>query len=285
MADSSGNSGETSGRPPPLVVSKTHGSVVPVPVAREVRFAEDDEVSFDESPKARGNSAGDTEFGHESGTSASTSGNADVQLGRKPMVAPPAIRHSASSDSLRPKVNRGSSGLSREAVVVDLSEPGRQSPYSTINLTPPLAPMSLPEAPLVVPSTVTGFYAAAALQMLEEKSRVEASLKDLVGHLHRLLGEARSKLPADATGPVEAWLQQQFPSQTSAHGMSGWLRKSGKKSITVKKRWVVLDGTSLMYYKDRSVSGYYCCWRCCPALRACGTHLRCLHAYFARKPR
>lgn len=262
MAECSENSGESLGRPPPLVIERSLGPVVPVVLAREVRFAEEDEVTFDESSSGHGGSETESGFSPGNETNVSFSGNADLQSTRKPARAPPAIRHAVSSESSRPKVHRGTSGLSREAVVVDLSEPGSQSPYSTIDLTPPLPPMTLSDAPASVPSTVSGFYAAAALQMLEEKSRVESSLKELVGHLHKLLGDARAKLPVDSTGPVEAWLQLQFPSQTSAHGMSGWLRKSGKKSITVKKRWVVLDGTSLMYYKDRSVSCAVVGWFC-----------------------
>jgi hypothetical protein len=36
--------------------------------------------------------------------------------------------------------------------------------------------------------------------------------------------------------------------------VSGWLKKSGQSTINAKRRWVVLDGTSLVYYVDRAVS-------------------------------
>jgi hypothetical protein len=35
--------------------------------------------------------------------------------------------------------------------------------------------------------------------------------------------------------------------------VSGWLKKSGQSTIKAKSRWVVLDGTSLMYFVDRAV--------------------------------
>ena len=49
--------------------------------------------------------------------------------------------------------------------------------------------------------------------------------------------------------------------------VSGWLRKLDSHKITMRKRWVVIDGSNLMYYEDRAVSA-----RCssCTRLATCG---------------
>ena len=57
--------------------------------------------------------------------------------------------------------------------------------------------------------------------------------------------------------------------QSDTGSLSGWLRKPGKKAVSTSRRWVVLDGTSLMYYKDQTEANLkgvlylYGC-KCCP---------------------
>lgn len=44
---------------------------------------------------------------------------------------------------------------------------------------------------------------------------------------------------------------EQSPQTTQ---LSGWLKKVGTTKLTSTRRWVVLDGQTLMYFKDDTVS-------------------------------
>lgn len=93
---------------------------------------------------------------------------------------------------------RTASRLSRESFLVSAStDAGGEDPPAPSALPLPLLDPHPPLDTLPVLSAATpAFFVNAALQMLHQKAASEAALKDLVGHLHKLVGGVSSECAA-----------------------------------------------------------------------------------------
>lgn len=76
--------------------------------------------------------------------------------------------------------------------------------------------------------------------------------------------ESRGRVPHESVDAIEQWIERRQRSLHRANLVDespvvcGWMRKSGQSSLKSKNRWVVLDGTSLMYYEDKAVRTRLC---------------------------
>jgi hypothetical protein len=149
------------------------------------------------------------------------------------------------------------------SVVVD-DTPGEGvhplSPPSVHHAHPLAGPRNSQEPVLTMDDHQRGvFFENASLQLLEYKSSLRKHLASLVPALQTLVSDPKAaKSPAGEA--VQRWLaafEQESVKGRGASagvGMSGWLKKLSARGVTAKRRWVVLDGTRLIYYGDKSES-------------------------------
>lgn len=101
------------------------------------------------------------------------------------------------------------------------------------------------------------FLLHSSLQLLDRQATRNMDMLELIPALHNLLAAASNKVAKPVVDTVEQWLvAQESRLGATADGaptVCGWLKKVNSKKIGSKRRWVVLDGTTLLYYSDRAV--------------------------------
>lgn len=115
----------------------------------------------------------------------------------------------------------------------------------------------------------SAFFASAALQLLEDKVQLHRRMTGIVPALQELISDPR--VARTAAGDAVARFLEQLQAVGEAEPVldaddsvtasrrdaarvvkSGWLRKASGSAFTVHTRWVVLDGTTLSYFKNKS---------------------------------
>lgn len=96
------------------------------------------------------------------------------------------------------------------------------------------------------------FWTTAALELSEASAKKKRELTVLLPALRRLLhdsGVDKSVFGASLGAWVQT-MQAELASSPAAGAVSktGWLRKQSRSGLSSKLRWVVLDGSRLMYY-------------------------------------
>jgi len=105
------------------------------------------------------------------------------------------------------------------------------------------------------PSPLLSFFSNACNQMLDDRGAVRRELARVMPALLSLVADDRV-----AQSPVGMAVQQfidrmgadnRKASATTGVVRCGWLGKPSGSGLTTHRRWVVLDGTNLMYFRDR----------------------------------
>eukprot|EP01138_Halocafeteria_seosinensis_P010349 gb/GECG01010567.1/.p1 GENE.gb/GECG01010567.1/~~gb/GECG01010567.1/.p1 ORF type:complete len:800 (+),score=93.51 gb/GECG01010567.1/:1-2400(+) len=96
----------------------------------------------------------------------------------------------------------------------------------------------------------------AALQLLEESSAKQNEVSAILPELQMILsGDLKGSIKDAAETKVKKWVDKQKQIKerkrpTRKTQLSGWLKKVGTSKLTSTRRWVVLDGQTLMYFRD-----------------------------------
>ena len=120
------------------------------------------------------------------------------------------------------------------------------------------------------------FFLSSSLQLMEDVSRRRAEINQVLPILRMLLDAKRGALGSrdqDSLARLQEWVRNQEEERSRMQRfkdsvVSGWLKKLDSHKITQRKRWVVIDGSNLMYYEDRAVRGIevtcHCTGLSCP---------------------
>jgi len=111
------------------------------------------------------------------------------------------------------------------------------------------------------------FFSAAAMQLLDHRGDSRREIAAVVPALLTLLSDNKvARTPAgEVVKRFLGWFEAEHQQVAATTGIVkfGWMRKISSSGFTTHRRWVVLDGTTLMYYGDQAVRYYTLSKRYC----------------------